>query len=110
MSETLRPVFDVQTETAFDVDASSNSASINVADFKLVTVQAVLASGTFATAVLQAQCSANDTDWVDIPVGGTVTGPGMIAEVSVGTEFFRVRVSTLEGSAGTANLWFNAKR
>ncbi len=109
MTNTITRVFESATESGLDLNASSNSTVFNVADFALVTVQAVLASGTFGTAVLQAQCSANGTDFVDIS-GATTTGPGVIPEVSVGTEFFRVRVSTLEGSAGTADLTFNAKR
>jgi len=34
----------------------------------------------------------------------------MIAQIPVGTEWFRVRVSSLEGGAGTCDLTLNAKR
>ncbi len=103
------PAFRSFSEAAFDVDASSNSASFDVSGFREVSFQAVLASGTFTTAVLQAQCSADGTVFVDIP-SKTLTGPGILGEIGVGTEFFRIRVSTQQGSAGTATLTINAKR
>ncbi len=103
------PVFESFVEAGLDVNASSNSATIDVADYREVTVQAVLASGAFSTAVLQAQCSADGTNFVDI-AGKTTTGPGIIGEISVGTQYFRVRVSTTQGGAGTADITFNTKR
>ncbi len=103
------PSFESFTQTGFDINAASNSTTWDVAGFREITVQGVLASGSWATAIIQAQCSADGTNFVDIS-GQTLTAAGIMGEVAVGTEFFRVRVSTQEGGAGTVDLTVNAKR
>ena len=105
----MNPAFGVFEQTGFDINViNATSNVLDVSDFSLVTVQLVVASGTFATAVVQAQCSADGTNFVDIS-GKTITGAGVIGEISVGTEHFRLKVTTAEGGTGTVNITVNAK-
>ncbi len=110
MSEGFNPVFESYQTLAINVNASTNSDIFDVAGFKQLTYQVVADTGTFSTAVFTAQCSVDGVNFVDIPSSSTTGGPGIKGELSVGSEYFRVRVSTLEGSAGTADLFVNAKR
>jgi hypothetical protein len=106
---TLHKLFEAFSQSGVDVNASTDSDVWNVGDFATITVQAEQASGTFSTAILTLQCSADGVTYYSVP-GASTTGPGMIEEIPIGTEFIRVRVTTLEGSVGTADITVNAKR
>ncbi len=101
-------IFNSETQSSFDVNSAGVSDVWDVSGFKRAAVQVEQASGAFSTAVIQVQCSADGVTFYDIS-GKSVTGSGMIRGILVEVEFLRVRVSTVEGVAGTAVITVNMK-
>lgn len=91
-----------------NIDANSlgDFRMIPVLNYAVGTIQAVLASGTWATAVLTVQRSNNATDWVNIvPSSVTITAAGMTALIdTTGYAWLRVVVTTAEGAASKIQL------
>ena len=112
MCPILSPVFLSKQREGFDVNSTSNM-KVDVSGYTVVMVQAFEETGTFATAVLTAQQSADPdatpSTFVDIP-GKTLTGPGIIDDIQITAEHLRIRVTTPEGAPGTARIVINAKR
>lgn len=106
---TRNPIFGYFREEGMDLNTLSVSQTIPAAGFREVTVIAVKASGDFMVAELKIQISGDGTNWFDVP-DKKMKGPGVMHDVPIGTEFFRVVVEKVEGMPGTVDITFNAKR
>lgn len=104
------PIFESDEEINFDINALSTTKRFDVAGYPEVTVQIELESGSFSSAVTAAQLSADGENFHDIEGLAQLTGPGILDEIPIGTEWFRLRVVTVEGAPGTAKVTVNAKR
>lgn len=120
MVQTEQPPLTVHDETrrsgsfpteTIDVNAASDSATLEVANWSRLTAHAVVASGTFATAVLTAEGSLNGTDWTDLEGPVTITPSAPLEHgLAISLPFIRFRVSTQEGGAGTVDLHVTVHR
>ena len=105
------PTFEAQTDTGLNLNSLNDvTPTFNVADFQTISYQLVQNSGNSTTWVVIGQCSADGTNFVDISGKSLTNVDGVVGEITVGTEFFRVRVSTAEGTAAIATVTTNAKR
>jgi len=96
-----------QVTLAVDVNAATATATLNVFAFSRISIQAVADTGTFTTAVLTVQESNDGVTWKATAVA--VTGPDT-ASGAIDGKFARVLVTTLQGGAGTADVFVVAKR
>ena len=104
------PNFSFFEQTGFDINVLNSTSDVwDAAGFLQVSTQAFVTSGAWGATVIQAQCSADGVNFVDIP-GKTLTSAGVLGEVTVGTEYFRVKVTTAAGVAGVVTFTVNLKR
>lgn len=96
----------VERTSKFDINLTGNATMYPVMAYTRCTVQAVLSSGTWATAVIVVQVSNDGVNYsampepVMLPTGGGITG---IIDVS-GYAYVRIYVDTTEGAAGEVAL------
>lgn len=94
-----------------NVDANDNtytSAPLNVGLNEKVSLQVVGVSGAHTTHVFKLQESADKSNWVDV-TSGSVTGEGLVTNLSVTTKWVRVAEPTAEGGASVVNVIVQGK-
>ena len=106
-SPVTRPNEFSATDTGVDVNAASTTTTFVMVSSQKLFVVTKLASGTYSAAVVTVQCSDDGITWNNS--SNTITGPGMKDNISTITPFVRVKVTSLEGSTGTADITLVAK-
>lgn len=106
-SPTSSEHFSEVKQTGLDANATTTSTSLDVKDNENVAYSVVAATGTHATHVITLQCSLDDSAWQDTP--STITGVGVVDNVSVTTRYVRLKVTTNEGSASTVDIIIQGK-
>ena len=100
--------FEEQADTGLNLNSDgATTSSFNIHGHKHVAWSGVLASGTWATAVVTLQCSLDGTVWNN--TASTLTAVGVNDNIQITTPFVRAKVTTVEGGTGTADFYFIAK-
>ena len=94
-------------QTGLDANATTTSTTLDVQDNANVAFSIVGASGTHATHVVTLQCSLDDSAWQD--TSSTVTGVGVVDNVSITTRYVRLKVTTDEGGTSTIDIIIQGK-
>ena len=93
-----------------DLNKSRDDIVVNVLPYTVATIQGTLMTGTWATAELTIARSNDGEDFVNLETTTMLTGEGMTGRIDVsGFAFLRASVTTLEGSAATAQITIVAK-
>lgn len=90
-----------------DGNSTGDWRYVPVLDYTVGTIQAVLASGTWAAAVLTVERSNNGTNWAGIVPSAVTIGAGGGMTVTIDCSayaFLRVVVTTPEGAASSIQL------
>ena len=69
---------------------------------------AFLATGSWGAAVINLQCSTDNSNWVNVG-SSTLTADGVINNIPVIPRYSRVAVTTVSGTAATADIVIQAK-
>lgn len=90
------------TNTAFDMNALGNATALKAKGATIASLIVKHVSGTHVTHIITIQVSRDGTDWVN--TNHSITGLGVLdAVLCLGNEY-RARVTTVEGSASTADV------
>lgn len=95
-------------QTGLNANATTLSNSLDIGNAALVIFQVLANSGSHSTHVLTLQCSVDDTNWNDVS-GATLTGVGVNGEITVASQYVRLKVTTNEGGASTVDIIIQAK-
>lgn len=95
-------------QTGLDANATTLSNSLDIGNASLIIFQVLGATGAHTTHILTLQCSVDESNWNDIS-GATVTGAGVKGEITVASQFVRLKVTTNEGGASTVDIIIQAK-
>lgn len=96
----------VERRSDFNLNLLGEAFAVPVQGFEACSVQAVLYSGTWATAVVSVQVSNDGVDYAAMPSPVNLpTGGGITSVFNVwGYAYVRVVVTTVEGAAGIARV------
>jgi len=97
---------------SLDINNTANASSqVDVSNFRIVSAAIRLLTGSYGTAILECECSADDTNWYSIPGGAvTISADGVTTVVIVGVKYFRLKVNTASGGAATAEVIVQMKK
>ena len=98
------------TKVITGVDANvlnAVTASLDLFSLKNVSFGVSDESGTHATHVITLQYSADDTNWFDS--SHTITGEGMVDDITTNFQYVRAEVTTAEGAASVVTVGISAK-
>jgi len=94
--------------TTLDANNSGTSTtSFDIRDNDKVCFSLVGSTATLGTAVVTLECSLDETTW--FATANTITGDGVKDNIDIIARFVRLKITTAEGTAGTALLRLNAK-
>ncbi len=94
-------------QAGLDANAATTSTSLDIQDDAKVAFSVVAATGTHATHVVTLQCSLDDSAWQD--TSSTVTGVGVVDNISITTRYVRLKVTTNEGGTSTIDIIIQGK-
>lgn len=83
------------------------TSSLDVREATLIALLVVGKTGTHASHIITLQSSPNDTDWFDMT--DTLTGDGVLHDVSCACKFIRAKVTTPEGGTSTCDVYIQIK-
>ncbi len=83
------------------------SAAQDISDIQTLVVNVVQASGNIAGAVITIEKSVDGVTWVS--TGVTIAAAALSAEVTLSTQWMRLKATTASGAASTANCTIQGK-
>lgn len=99
--------FSELAEAGIDANATTTTASLDVKDDLNIAWSVVAATGDHANHIVTLQCSLDNSAWND--TGSTLTGVGVVDNVSITARYVRLKVTTNEGTASTINIIIQGK-
>ncbi len=108
----------IDEDTGLDLNdggAGGTSKTFNVEDFKRFTCYFKSVTGTFATAVVDIECSFDDVIWfkiTDSADAAKITSGNhvLVPDIEIDVRYCRCNVSTPEGSAATFDFHVQGKK
>ena len=99
--------------TGFDVNTTTSvTSSFNIKKYLYFGFAVSKESGTISSSVLDMQCSEDGSNWRTMVDRGTpvsVTGTGSSFNHIMVAPFIRIKLSTVEGTAGSAKITIMCK-